>query len=132
MNEILKDCLPDKPSISDHRLGRICDGMFYSLKKLSIQPQNRNSDSVKQERIVYANWFLSNLVDKKCVYIDESGINLWTHRTRGRSKIGTLAVRQVNFHRGKNVTLLLAISETDGVIESKFNLGGTKSADFHV
>ena len=45
MNEILKDSLPDKPSISDNRLGRICDGMFYSLKKLSIQPQNRNSDS---------------------------------------------------------------------------------------
>ena len=62
---------------------------------------------------------------------EESGINLWTHRTRGRSKIGTPAVRQVNFHRWKNVTLLLAISETDGVIESKFNLGGTKSADFN-
>ena len=54
------------------------------------------------------------------IYVDESGFNLWTARTRGRARRGARAVRVVNGQRGANFTLILAVSSQRGVIYSDF------------
>ena len=47
------------------------------------------------------------------IYIDESGLNLWTSRTRGRSRRGQRAPRVVGA-RCPNFTLILTVSSQRG------------------
>ena len=58
------------------------------------------------------------------LYADETGFNVWTSRTRGRSRIGQPAVRQVEGQRGRNITVALAVSPRHGLIHSKITQGG--------
>ena len=94
---------------------------------LTIQPLTRNSSRVKYERIVYMQRFFSDFINEKCIFIDEAGVNLWTSRSFGRSKKGLIkegpAVRQLNYQRGKNLNLIMAISPSCGLLHYKFILG---------
>ncbi|VDP94103.1 unnamed protein product [Echinostoma caproni] len=42
--------------ISKNSIGRLLDGHHYSIKKLTIQPIERNTESVKVKRVEYADW----------------------------------------------------------------------------
>ena len=65
------------------------------------------------------------------IYVDESGIYLWTARTRGRARRGTRAVRVVNRQRGANFTLILAVSSQLGAIYFDFFQGETTQERFN-
>lgn len=121
INERLRQRCPGKPHVCDRTIGNICDGLLYTVKKLQIHGVNRNADHVKVERILYANWFLQEaILATRLVFVDESGFNMWTTRSQGRSKRGTPATKVVCAQRGDNVTLLLAISPHTGVIHFEF------------
>ena len=66
----------------------------------------------------------------RVVYVDESGFNVWTQRTRGRAPVGQRAVRTVNSQRGENLTIILAVSPQNGVEKHSFHVGGTTAAKF--
>ena len=66
----------------------------------------------------------------RVIYIDESGFNIWTQRTRGRARVGERAVRVVNGQRGESMTLILAILVTNGIEKSQFYGGGTTKERF--
>ena len=79
MNSELRRRHPQKPTISDSHLARVCHGMFYTLKKLETSPFDRNRQDVKEERREYASWFLEEAsFSPRIVYIDEPGFNVWT------------------------------------------------------
>ena len=131
INEELQRELPDKPVVSYKYLSTICKGMFFTLKKLEAAPADRNKTEVKQARKEYARWFIEvAFLSPRVIYIDESGYNVWTQRTRGRAIVGERAVRIVNSQRGRNVTLILAISAQRGIEYFSFHVGGTTAVVF--
>ena len=69
--------------------------------------------------------------DHELIYIDEAGFNLHSCRTRGRAAIGNRAVRVVNCRKGPNVTCILAVSATRGIIHQEFRQGGVNAEMFH-
>ena len=86
------------------------------LKKLEDAPAERNAERTKELRRDFANWLLNDGIQRnEPVYVDETGINLYCARTRGRAPAGQLAVRVVNGRRGRNITLCLAVSNIRGL-----------------
>jgi transposase len=90
-----------------------------TLKKLEKIPAARNSERVlklRKERI--EEWEATSELDfaKNCVFIDESGFNLYTQRNYGRSRRGTPAKGIVPTAKGVTITILGAISQA-GVID---------------
>ena len=69
------------------------------MKKMETVPQDRNRPDIIDARWAYAAWYLevTNMEQPpELIYVDESGFNLWTARTRGRARRGARAVRVVN------------------------------------
>ena len=58
-------------------------------------------------------------------------INLWTARSHGRARLGERAHRQVCGQRGRNVTVALAISPTNGLVFHSTFLGGMTGQRFN-
>lgn len=97
-------------------------------------PQDRNRPDVIDARRAYAGWYLevTNMEQPpELIYVDESGFNLWTARTRGRAHRGVRAVRVVHGQRGGNFTLILAVSSRRGIVHSDFFQGGTNAQRFN-
>ena len=59
-----------------------------------------------------------------CIFIDECGYNIWTARSYGRATVGERAFRQVSGQRGRNVTICLAVSPTNGLVHHTARIGG--------
>ena len=96
-------------------IARALDGQLVTTKKLQDCSAQRNSARVKADRVAYAQWYLQH-VDDAHVYVDETCFNLFTHRTRGRSKRGEPAFRQLRFERGRNLNLVMAVSPAAGIV----------------
>lgn len=97
-------------------ISRALDGQLISLKKLEDCPTRRNASDVKDARSRYAEWYLDEGVGRTLIYVDETCFNVFTKRTRGRSRIGTAAVRQIGGQRGPNLCLIMAVSSGVGVL----------------
>ena len=57
------------------------------------------------------------------IYVDETCYNLFTARTRGRATRGQPAVRQLQFERGQNLNLVMAVTPDVGVIYYELQRG---------
>ena len=120
INRTLRNRKPNKPNVTPDCISKSLDGMLITTKKVYLHPMQRNSETNKIKRRDYANWFLSNAIGSTVIFIDEAGCNMWTQRTKGRSKIGLPAVRIVNGQREQNLTTILAISIFGTVISNIF------------
>lgn len=58
---------------------------------------------------------LRNMDKMKLIYIDETGFNIYTSKSYGYSLVNTKAYNTVPANRGRNVSLLCAVS-IDGMI----------------
>lgn len=127
----IRQRLPDKPIVTRSTLSAALNGRLIFLKKLEECPQERNCDRTKNLRHDFAVWLMNDGVNRpEIVFIDESGINLYTVRTRGRARRGERAVRVVNGRRGPNFSLCFAISSTRGLIHHTTRQGGMTSEAF--
>lgn len=124
LNQALRAGMQNKPQITDSCLAKTVDGMLYSIKKVVDAPEGRNSDRTKALRREYATWLTVDAANMHNIYIDEAGYNMWTRRSRGRAIRGQPAVRRPNGQRGRNVTILLAISDRLGIVHSLTQAGG--------
>lgn len=131
LNAQLRTRLPDKPQVTEVAVAKRLQGMLYTVKITTLQPMKRNSPENIQKRHHYANWYLSEGISKHCIFIDETGYNLWTKRTYGRSKKGTVAVRQVSNQRGRHVTLCLALSPQIGIVHKEFSVSSFTGDNFN-
>lgn len=90
--------LPNEPSISKSSIDNALRSQLITMKKLEVQPANRNSVDVKNKRQEFANWILEEGVHRELIFIDEAGFNLWLKRTQGRSRVGERATYVVSLY----------------------------------
>ena len=131
LNADLRNQIPHKPRVSISTLHRALDARFISLKKLEAVPAERNRQDVKDGRKDLAEWFLGDGDAQEVIFIDESGYNLWISRTRGRAPRGQRCVRVVGARAGPNFTLVIAVSNTRGLLHSETVQGGFNSERFN-
>ena len=79
-------------------------------------PAERNSEAVLDSRREYAQWMMQDGINRHRIYVDETGYNLWTKRTYGRARLGERVNRIVGGQRGRNTTIICAISNQVGVL----------------
>lgn len=127
----LHERLPNKPNLSITSIARCLTGRLIVLKKMEDAPVDRNSYNAKERRHNYAQWLLHEGVAQELIFIDESGINLWVRRTRGRAPRGQRAVRVVGGQRGRNFTVVFAVSNRSGLIHHDVFEGGMTAAKFN-
>ena len=105
--------------------------MLYRVKLARPLPADRNRRGVMQKRVDYANWLMRHAVVNHSIFVDECGYNMWTARSHGRARLGERAYRQVCGQRGRNVTVALAISPTNGLVFQSAFLGGMTGQRFN-
>lgn len=130
INTALRQQLPQKPQISRTVLADTLEGTLLVMKKLEDCPAERNTLMTKHLRKEYAEWILQNGVRRELIFIDETGVNLYTKRTRGRAPVGQRAVRTINGRRGPNFTMLLAVSNQRGLLHHSYFQGGMTGPRF--
>ena len=59
-----------------------------------------------------------------CVFIDECSFNIWRSRSQGRALREERAYRKVCGQRGRNATVALAVSATNGLVFHSAMFGG--------
>ena len=119
MNEELRRRLPGKPRIHSRTIARTLEGMLFTLKLARPLPADRNRPDV-MAHAVFHHW----------VFTDECGFNIWTSRSQGRALRGERAYRQVCGQRGRNVTVRLAVSATNGLVFHSAMIGGMNRQRF--
>lgn len=84
----------------------------YTLKRLHKYPSRRNDPTIKLERVTYINKLMTEGISytANCIFVDESGFNLWTTKGQARSKRGLPAFRIVSSNRKRNLSLIAAMS----------------------
>jgi transposase len=96
-------------SPSNTTLSRVFKEFHYSLKRITLQPAQRNSPETIRKRIEYAREYLGIMSSRESMYfIDESGFSCSMRRSKGRSLAGTPAVATVPSLRTKNYSLCAA------------------------
>ena len=127
----LQEAFPDRPRVCCQTISRALDGRLISLKNLKTISTAWNSDHTKTIRMEYGNWMMGRGIQKPClIFLDEFGFNVWTARTKGRSRIGTRAVRISCNQRGRNLTLCLAISPQLGYVHHRTVASGFSQQNF--
>ena len=129
-NRELRRRLPGKPVVHERTVGRTLDGLLVRVKLSRPLPAERNRPDVIEKRYEYGNWFMTTGILKHCIFVDECGYNIWTSRSHGRARIGERAYRQVCSQRGRNVTIVMAVSPTNGLSSSFSTCGGNEWAVF--
>ena len=122
---------PRKPAFHDRTVARTLEVMLYRVKLARPLQADRNRPDVLQKRVDYANWFMRHAVANHSIFVDECGYNIWTAGTHGRARLGERAYRQVCDQRGRNVTLALAISPTNGLVFHSAFLRGMTGQRFN-
>ena len=92
--------------------------MYVNLEGMLVRPvpADRNRRDVLQRRQEYGNRFMNHAIMRRYVFTDKSGYNIWTARNHGRARQGERAYRQVCGQRGRNVTVVLAVSSVNGLV----------------
>ena len=122
LHEILGDYL-SQPTIS-RRIKQI----GVTRKRLSLVPAERNTAERKDDRLLFITSIL-NFSTENLVYLDETGFNNHTGRSYGYSNINQKAFSIVPVNKGKNRSLMCAIS-IDGVIAYEYKSGAYNSELF--
>jgi transposase len=105
-----------QPAPSFSSVHRVLKENNFTTKQLYQIPKARNSIEIKDKR---KEWCINTgptLHSHNTIFIDESPFCFCITRTRGRSRKGVKAVSIVPQIRGKNHTLIAAISPTHGII----------------
>jgi transposase len=110
--------------VSTATIHRLLKEKDFTTKKLYIEPAGRNTPEMIEKRKVYAREMI-RVEEKDLIFIDEAGFNLWTRRGRGRAKKGERALLRVPNSKGRNITVIAAISPQYGLIHSQVRLGST-------
>jgi len=115
-------------NVSQSTVCRILKSMKYTRKRLVKVPVERNSQSVIDQRILYAN-DLNSIRNESIIFLDETGFNLHTGLSYGYSPINSKAYRTVSANRGKNISLMCSIN-TEGLLEYELIDGAYNSTKF--
>ncbi len=107
--QITKRDMQIELGVSDYMLRKIIKLARISHKRAYKQPRTRNSAEVIQKRRNFAVGIL-NVPDEQRLYLDETGFNTHTQEEYGWAPMNMTPMIPVNPNRGRNCTLLMAIS----------------------
>ena len=130
MNMQLRETWPNTPQVSDSTIARVLDGQLISVKKSHDIVATRNEPRIKEQRVLYAEWMYNYGLGGHRIYIDETGFNMYTRRQYGRAPVGQRVNRIVNGQRGRNTTVIVAISDQVGVVYYEIVVGGVTGEIF--
>jgi len=105
----------------------------FTVKRLRVQEEARNSDAVKEQRreyIIEYNRLLSG--GSIVVFVDETPFDILDTRHMARAPIGQRAVVRRRQVRTTGVTAITAISDVWGVVHVEFVLGCVTADAFRV
>jgi DDE superfamily endonuclease len=109
--------------VSRATMGRISQKLNLTRKKKTIHASERYTERVQKLRVEY--WTtISPVKLADLVFIDEAGVNIVMTRLFARSPQGSRAYGNRPDGRGKNVTMIGAMS-TEGIIAAMTFTGGT-------
>ena len=95
--------------VSKSTMGRITNKLNYTLKKKTLSATEKKTDRVQKKREEY--WEqIRGVKAENLIFIDESGINLAMVRLYARSLKGTRARGEQPNKRGKNISVIGALS----------------------
>ncbi|CAG8803766.1 12475_t:CDS:2, partial [Cetraspora pellucida] len=124
--DLIQELVDQFPNLqlSDRTVARYIRNMGFTLKRLTVVPEGRNSDDTIQKRKQYVERIYNENINiySDMVYIDETDFNLHLSTSRGRACHGQPAIHKVVNNRGKNISIIAAINE-DGVLHYKSILG---------
>lgn len=113
-NAVQRDLHTAPPSIQS--ISRILLEEGYTTKRLQQYANDRNTVATKQKRAEWVRDVGRGLQADSSIFIDESPFSFCVMRTRGRSRRGQPALGIVPAIRGKNHTVIAAISPTLGLV----------------
>lgn len=115
-------------TISRATMGRMTKLLNMTCKKKTLFPSGKGTERVQNLR--YEFWEkVRNIALKDLIFIDESGVNLAMVRLYARSLKGSRAQGERPNKRGKNVSIIGAISVNE-VLTSVNLIGGTDALTF--
>lgn len=107
---------------------RVLKKINVTRKRLSIVPNERNTESRKIERARYAAE-IERINDNNLIFLDETGFNEHTKRTYGYSLKNTKAYTTAPANRNINRSLMCAIS-VNGVVAYSYKSGSYNAESF--
>jgi transposase len=102
------------PSLST--MCRILQRAGFTTKKVEQYANDRNTPVTKAKRAAWCRDVGPTLQPDTAIFIDESPFSFCIMRTRGRSRKGQPAIGVVPAIRGRNHTVIAAISPTRGLV----------------
>ena len=102
-----------------------------ATKGTDVRSRTNSQDNIEARR-EYAEFVLNLDPAVQLVFLDETGFNLWTRRSQGRSLKGEEVRRRVTTQRGPNVTVCMAIVAEFGLVHSSVFRGGQTNARFQI
>ncbi|EEQ99693.1 conserved hypothetical protein [Perkinsus marinus ATCC 50983] len=117
-------------ALSTSTIDRILDGSLMTLKLVTPVPIDKNNAANIAKSRTYCQDYQTEI--RKKVHIDESNYNLWTRRSYARSVVGERAKRKERTAKGRNLNILLAISDDGNVVHHEIHVGSVtdKFRDF--
>lgn len=117
--------------ISPSTASRVLTTIGYTMKITRLVPEARNCEAQIAARYAYANMFIRDcpIERERVIWIDETGFNLHLRRSQGRSLRGTRATVTVANSRGRNISIIAAMSD-QGMLHHTAHIGGTNSERF--
>ncbi len=115
--------------LSNGLIRKILTEEKITTKNLYHEPRERNTPQNIEERKKYCLWG-ANVNQNDIVFLDETGFNLHTHKRRGRSKIGKRATITEPGQRGGNLSLIVALHATRGIIKWRVKIGSIKTEEY--
>ena len=98
--------------VSPATIDRYLDGISFTVKKLTLQPADRNRADVIEARRHFADWFTTDGSALLRIYVDQTNFNIWCSRSTGRSVKGEKAVKTVTASKGCNLIVIAAVTST--------------------
>jgi transposase len=99
---------------------------------MATQKKSRIASERDEEARGLWRWLASHFDARRLVFVDESGFNTSMTRLRARAPRGKRAYGQVPRNRGKNTTLMAAITLEGAMVESMTVEGATDAKTFEV
>lgn len=127
----LVDEFPCLAGVSDSTISRgVQNEAEFTLKRCHVEPAARNHPTQIRRRQEWCVEQVGRLDAKDLVFLDESGWNLHTTRNFGRAKVGNRAAQVRSSNRGRNMTMMVAVSVEEAVIASRVRLESGNAASF--
>ena len=96
---------------------------------MAAQKKSRIASERDEEARGLWRWLASHFDARRLVFVDESGFNICMTRLRARAPKGKRAYAKVPRNRGKNTTLMAAITLEGGAMGGSMSVEGATDAE---